>query len=819
MSSTATRTRVGILFLAVLLVLLVFPATVRGQATTEFTVSTSIPGARFKVDGQDYISQARFNWPVGSRHVLEFPVALDLGGYQFNALFTVRYSFGGWMDDRGLLSPGAERTQVVTASPEVKSYVANVSVEYLLKLVFFDTLPTPAPFGSTSPSVCGAPGDPDPPEFRVGVVYIDGVCYWNNVELWMVSGIHTLNAFPYPGYVFLSWKADVTPPSAFLRTFEVNGPMVLHARFSPAKRVNFRTDPPGLQVKVDGTPIRTTEIEPCEPNNLLPPGAPLTSKPMCVGEFDFAPGSRHVIGAVSPQVDRFGRTWVFTGFSNGWGQDTVYVTPETIWPEENLLAQFVRGTRVSLATKPAGFALSVDNAPPAVNNNYVFVPGSRHTVSAPAEQVDARGRRYRFKRWSNGGPATQEFTVPEILDLNFHLEAEYELLNRLVVTANQQGAAVLVDGEQCLTPCTIDRPAGADVRLEPPGQLLAGEGRRLEFIRWGDAEGRARLVTIPAADPPPLEILYAVSFLLQTALDPEEGGRIVFAPPSADGFYREGTRVGLTAEPARGYRFRRWDYDAQGTDPNTAVLMAAPRAVAARFDKLNLLPELIIRNAAGGADNVVAAGSLISIFGANLAPRYEAAPTGPFLPQALAGVSVTVEDRILPLLFVSPEQINAQLPRDLAPGDYELRVIRAGAPDQRGKFRVERASPGLFSQQIDQRAWAVAQHEDGTPVTLQAPARAGELISLAATGLGPYQLAVREGVTLPLLPAYPLEDPLELRAGETPLEVEWAGGQAGQAGMDVIRFRVPASVAGVTAFEVTVKCGARISNAVLVPVR
>ena len=78
--------------------------------------------------------------------------------------------------------------------------------------------------------------------------------------------------------------------------FIVSGPMTLVARFSSAKRVNFRTEPAGLRVRIDRAEIRTTDVEPCEPNNYLVPGAPKTVRLPCIGEFDFAPGSRHIIG-------------------------------------------------------------------------------------------------------------------------------------------------------------------------------------------------------------------------------------------------------------------------------------------------------------------------------------------------------------------------------------------------------------------------------------------------------------------------------------------------------------------------------------------
>ena len=97
------------------------------------------------------------------------------------------------------------------------------------------------------------------------------------------------------------------------------------------------------------------------------------------------------------------------------------------------------------------------------------------------------------------------------------------------------------------------------------------------------------------------------------------------------------------------------------------------------------------------------------MFGSELAPYLELGPTNP-LTQALAGVSLTVGNRILPLMFVSPEQINAQLPRDLDPGEYTLRVIRVGQAPIDGKFTVAAGAPGLFSYRQDDHDYAIAYH-------------------------------------------------------------------------------------------------------------
>src|SRR5262245_24728171 len=54
-------------------------------------------------------------------------------------------------------------------------------------------------------------------------------------------------------------------------------------------------------------------------------------------------------------------------------------------------------------------------------------------------------------------------------------------------------------------------------------------------------------------------------------------------------------------------------------------------------------------------------GALVSVYGTNLAGSIAQAPVLP-LPTQLLDVNVALNDRLLPLLYVSPGQINAQLP-------------------------------------------------------------------------------------------------------------------------------------------------------------
>ena len=57
-----------------------------------------------------------------------------------------------------------------------------------------------------------------------------------------------------------------------------------------------------------------------------------------------------------------------------------------------------------------------------------------------------------------------------------------------------------------------------------------------------------------------------------------------------------------------------------------------------------------------------------------------------------------------------------------------------GLPDVQATFTVVRNAPGLFQ---GEHSLAVATHEDGSPVTADAPAKSGELLTFYGTGFGP----------------------------------------------------------------------------------
>jgi hypothetical protein len=119
----------------------------------------------------------------------------------------------------------------------------------------------------------------------------------------------------------------------------------------------------------------------------------------------------------------------------------------------------------------------------------------------------------------------------------------------------------------------------------------------------------------------------------------------------------------------------------------------------------------------------VAPGSLVSIFGSNLAPQTGQAAAIP-LPISLAGVSVSFNGLSAPLLYVAPGQINAQLPFGVSSYSSVNKVVNNnGIVSTPQTIDVSPYAPVVFALQ----GYAVAINSDGT---LAAPA--GSIAQIAS---------------------------------------------------------------------------------------
>ena len=142
----------------------------------------------------------------------------------------------------------------------------------------------------------------------------------------------------------------------------------------------------------------------------------------------------------------------------------------------------------------------------------------------------------------------------------------------------------------------------------------------------------------------------------------------------------------------------------------------------------------------------VAPGTIVQIYGSNMTSQAASAATIP-LPNSLNQTSVVIGGVLAPLYFVSPGQINAQVPFELAAGQtYQVLVSANGALSTPDQIQVSAAAPGVAQFPTGE---IIAQHANGNLVLDSSPAAPGEEIVMYVAGMGATSQSVASGTASP----------------------------------------------------------------------
>lgn len=773
-SILAKLTRASIRLLPTL-ALLGSAATMMAQRSEVSAVRiVSVPAGRaVLVDEQRYIAPVTFVWPNGSKHTLRIEDQLDPAN-------GIRYLATGWSTPAGGLEV-VNGLVSITASPAITEYTATFSVQYRLRVVYFECA------AAAVNGVC-------PPSISPGTVTAGGTTFTYSGEAYVSEGLQSVTARPNPGWVFLGWyDGPGVGAQAFLGSILVTGPASVYPRFAKARKVTIQSEPSGLRVLADRQPVTTPY------------------------RTEWGRGTVHHLGAVVDQLDRRGKLWIFDSWTHGGEDEQDYEVPEGESPI-TLTAKLVPGERVSFLTNPAGLKLSVDGVSNWPNYTFNWAVGSEHTVAAPAEQVDANGQTWIFDGWSNEGPAAQTVTVPAANGLGLRLTANFRPRAAVTITSATPGVVIRLDGEDCSLPCKFSREVGKQVHLAAPATLPVSDGTRYDFTRWSDGAGAERTL-VTTADPLTLRVNYQLKHHLSLTLSHPEAATLETQPSSPDGYFPAGAEVMVNLKIRQGFKFLGWEGDASGALRELPVSMTAPQSIQAVFEPVPTLSAESVANAAGVTPVAgVAPGSVISIFGQNLAPDIIVGTEVP-LAQSIGDVSVRVAGRTfpIPLMFVSPNQINAVLPFDIAEGVNRIYVKWTGKPEASTEFNVYRNAPGLFYNQVGEQPYGLFMHQDDSSINAESPARRGETVTLLATGFGPYKVNPPDGFPVDEAPNYVLADPVSVISGSTVLPVSYAGVAKGRSGVVALRLTIGNELAsGLN--EIKVQVNGQESNTVVLPV-
>ncbi len=212
-------------------------------------------------------------------------------------------------------------------------------------------------------------------------------------------------------------------------------------------------------------------------------------------------------------------------------------------------------------------------------------------------------------------------------------------------------------------------------------------------------------------------------------------------------------------------------------------------------------------------NGLLAPGTIVQIFGSGLAATTVIPPFPP--PTSVNGTSVLVSGIEVPLYYVSPTQINAELPFELVPGrEYQVLVNANNGYTAPRSIQSATLVPGVAAYGDGH---VIAQHSDYSLVNAASPAKPGEFLVIYLVGMGATDILVRTGDPAPSGPLANASVQPTVRVGGQNAQVFFAGLTPQAVGLYQVNFQVPAGVpSGDLALEISQ--GAISANKTLLPV-
>lgn len=231
-------------------------------------------------------------------------------------------------------------------------------------------------------------------------------------------------------------------------------------------------------------------------------------------------------------------------------------------------------------------------------------------------------------------------------------------------------------------------------------------------------------------------------------------------------------RSGVIALTVSGFTVLPWNYDAAVAPPKiTAVVNAAD----------GKLP--------------VAPGGLISVYGLQMSPINQATSQIP-LPTALSDSCLTINGVAVPLLFVSSQQINGQVPFNVD-GNATMTLRTPGGISDNFNFSILPAAPSIFRSGTagpETGMATITRADNGELITPTNPIHPNDTIIIWATGLGRTSPPIDSGMPAPSDPLASAVIAPVLSLGGTSLNVVYAGLVPGSVGLYQINATVPGKV-------------------------
>jgi uncharacterized protein (TIGR03437 family) len=222
----------------------------------------------------------------------------------------------------------------------------------------------------------------------------------------------------------------------------------------------------------------------------------------------------------------------------------------------------------------------------------------------------------------------------------------------------------------------------------------------------------------------------------------------------------------------------------------------------------------------------LASEAIVSMFGSSLATTTKGAATIP-LPLNLEGTIVRVRDssgmeREASLFFVSPTQVNFQIPPGTANGTATITIISGDGAVSVSQVQIVNVAPSIFSADATGRGIAAAQVQRTGSVNFEPVFRfdvtRGQIVGVPID-LGPsteqvYLVLYGTGIRL-----RSNLNQVTATIGGTNASVSYAGSQNGFVGLDQVNILIPRSLIGRGLVDVSLNVEGKLANIVQLTIK
>jgi len=232
--------------------------------------------------------------------------------------------------------------------------------------------------------------------------------------------------------------------------------------------------------------------------------------------------------------------------------------------------------------------------------------------------------------------------------------------------------------------------------------------------------------------------------------------------------------------------------------------------------------------AVGGAAAVsstvttTAPGAILSIYGTNLATY--TSDLGGFnqatqLVTSMNGVNATIGGKNAPIYFVSPGQLNVQVPFEVTAGSQPIVVTSAGGASAAMNVTVSSVAPSIFILDQSTSLGAIVKNSDFSVITATNSVKAGDTIVIFSTGLGQTTPPALTGTLLvpPSATTFNNTGTVTVTIGGQTAPVAYSIASPGFAGLYQTAVTVPSGVSGTA--KVVLSAGGTASNTVNIAVQ